>query len=123
MPSFYQADLFRALNHTGRVDLKVVFTKKIPEDRARLGWHDDMEGFDPEFLDERHPVSDAFLKAARYRDSLHIVSGLWAGKVTEIVLATLLLSRSKYYIYSEAARLSIREMPQNTYCVCSMGMK
>ncbi len=102
MPSFYQADLFRALVRSGKVDLKVVFTMKIPEDRARLGWQDDTDGFPNEFLSERHPVADAIGTAIRYRGRIHITNGLWAGRVAESILVTLLLSRSKYFIYSEA---------------------
>lgn len=102
MPSFYQADLFRALVRTSKVDLRVIFENKISEDRAKLGWQDDLEGFEHEFLDDQHPLSDALRKVRKYRSQVHIVNGLWAGKVTEAVLLTLFLSRSKYLIYSEA---------------------
>lgn len=102
MPSFYQADLFRALLRTGKVDLRVIFTNKIPEDRAKLGWQDDLDGFEHEFLSEHRPIIDAIKKARRYRDHIHIVNGLWAGKTVEAVLLTLMYSGSKYFIYSEA---------------------
>ena len=102
MPSFYQADLFRALLRTGKVDLRVIFTNKIPEDRAKLGWQDDLDGFEHEFLSEHRPIIDAIKKARRYRDRIHIVNGLWAGKTVEAVLLTLMYSDSKYFIYSEA---------------------
>ncbi len=102
MPSFYQADLFRALNRTGQLDLKVIFTGKIPGDRTGLGWQDDLDGFEYEFLNEHHLIVDAFRKSREYRDHIHIVNGLWAGRVTKTALVTLLLSRSQYFIYSEA---------------------
>lgn len=102
MPSFYQADLFRELSRTGEVELRVVFTARIPRDRVKLGWRDDMDGFDYEFIDNGHPIWNAFTKARKMSNRIHIVNGLWAGKTTETVLGTLLLSGSKYLIYSEA---------------------
>lgn len=102
MPSFYQADFFRALLRTGKVNLKAIFTNRIPEDRVRLGWQDDLANYEHEFLDERHPLRDSISKALSHRHDINIVSGLWAGKVTETVLMSLLLSHSKYFIYSEA---------------------
>ncbi len=102
MPSFYQADLFRGLTETRRVDVKVFFSSKIPEERARLGWLDDLNGFEYEFLDPHRGVADAIKKAIEHRDATHIVGGLWAGRVPEVVLATLFIFRSRYFIYSEA---------------------
>jgi glycosyltransferase involved in cell wall biosynthesis len=102
MPSFYQADLFRALSKIAGVELKVIFESRVPEDRARLGWHDDLDGFDYEFLDDRHPIIDAIRKARKYKGHVHIVNGLWAGRVMEAALASLFTLGSRYFIYSEA---------------------
>lgn len=102
MPSFYQADLFRALLRTGKVDLRVIFTGRVSEDRSKLGWKDDLNGYEFEFLDEHNQVLHAVNKVRRYYADTNIVGGLWAGKVTESVLVTLLALRSRYFIYSEA---------------------
>jgi len=102
MPSFYQADLFRALVNSGKVSLHVIFLQRIPAERAKLGWNDDLSGFDYEFLDARAPIFDAIRKARRSRGGIHIVGGLWAGSVIESVLLTLKVSGAEYFIYSEA---------------------
>lgn len=102
IPTFYQADLFRALTKMSDVHLKVVFEKEIPEDRRNLGWQNDTSGFEYEFLSEHHPAFDAIRKARKHRTNTHIVGGLWASTVQEAVLATLFASGARYFIYSEA---------------------
>ncbi len=121
MPSFYQADFFRALLRTGKVNLKAIFTNRIPEDRVKLGWQNDLEGFEHEFLDEKHPARDAFSKALKHRRKINIVSGLWAGKVSETVLATLFLSHSRYFIYSEAPDPRERVSPVKQKILTGLG--
>lgn len=102
MPSFYQGDLFRALTKTGDVDLHVVFTQRIPIDRLRLGWEDDLNGFRYEFLDDRFPIVHAVQRARQDRGRTHIVGGLWSGAVVESVLLTLMVLGAHYFIYSES---------------------
>lgn len=102
IPAFYQSDLFRALASTSEVNLHVIYTGRITGDRVALGWQEDLKGFDYEFLSGRSAIADAVRRARNRRHETHIVNGLWAGKVVESVLSTLMISGSKYYIYSEA---------------------
>ncbi|RYZ76232.1 MAG: hypothetical protein EOP06_31530, partial [Proteobacteria bacterium] len=59
MPSFYQNDLFAALASTGKVDLKVIFARDLPEERRSLGWKSEIEGYEAHFLNPEHPLRDA----------------------------------------------------------------
>lgn len=102
IPSFYQSDLFRSLIKTNEVRLHVIFTGRIPGERLRLGWEDDLSGLEYEFLDPKTPVREAARKARARRNSVHVVNGLWAGKQVLAVLFNLYMLRSRYLIYSEA---------------------
>ncbi len=102
IPSFYQGDLFRALSGVEGIDLNVYFSGRLPADRLSLGWQDDLSGFHCEFIDGKLKVTDAIWKALSQTNSVHVVGGLWAGRMQEAVLATLAAAGSKYFIYSEA---------------------
>ncbi len=102
MPTFYQADLFRALVRTGEVDLQVVFARGITSDRREIGWTDDLEGYSFAFLRRRTTLLDAIRLVRRQRDRIHIVNGLWAEPSFAVALCVLALQGSAYVIYSEA---------------------
>jgi glycosyltransferase involved in cell wall biosynthesis len=110
-PTFYQGDLFRALIASGEVDLQVIFAKRLPPDRAGLGWQDDLAGYTHHFLDERNAVADAISLAWSKRDRFHIMNGLWAEPSFSAGLVTLASARSAYAIYSEASE---PELPRST---------
>jgi glycosyltransferase involved in cell wall biosynthesis len=102
MPSFHQSDLFRALHESGEVDLQVVFAKKLTDDRAKLGWQSDLEGFPYRMLDERRPVRDALRLAWAQRDRIHMFGGLWAELPFTAALVSLFVAGGTYTIYAEA---------------------
>ena len=102
MPTFYQADLFRALLGTDEVDLRVVFARGITADRREIGWSDDLQGYSATFLTRRLGPLDAVRLAWRQRDRIHIVNGLWAEPSFAAALCMLALQGSTYVIYSEA---------------------
>jgi glycosyltransferase involved in cell wall biosynthesis len=102
MPTFYQADLFRALLRTGEVDLQVVFARRITTDRQEIGWIDDLHGYSSTFLRRPLRVLDAVRLAWLQRDRIHIVNGIWAEPSFAAVLCLLALHGSTYIIYSEA---------------------
>jgi glycosyltransferase involved in cell wall biosynthesis len=102
MPTFYQADLFRALVRTGEVDLQVVFARRITADRHEIGWTDDVHGYSSTFLRRRVGTLDAIHLAWCQRDRIHIVNGLWAEPSFAVALCILAVQGSAYVIYSEA---------------------
>jgi len=107
-PSFYQGDLFRSLRASGRVDLQVIFAKRLPADRLQLGWDEDLHGYAYRFLDPRHRLSDARRLAWAARRRLHIVNGIWAEPAFTAALITLAAAGSRYAIYSEAPEPHLR---------------
>jgi glycosyltransferase involved in cell wall biosynthesis len=102
MPSFYQCDLFRALEAREDVDLEVIFAKDLTRDRVELGWHNDLKGFSYRFLDHRNMRADAVRLARSQRKRFHVINGLWSEPAFVAAVMTLAASNSKYAIYSEA---------------------
>jgi glycosyltransferase involved in cell wall biosynthesis len=102
MPSFYQADLFRALVASRAVDLQVIFARTLSPDRTHLGWQADLEGFPYRFLRSPGAVADAFRLARSQRDRVHVVNGIWAEPSFAAALLAMAWTRSRYAIYSEA---------------------
>lgn len=121
MPTFYQADLFRALIDTGKVDLQVVFAHGITAERRELGWSDDVQGFSSTFLRRRWGLLDAIGLAWRQRDRIHIVNGLWAEPSFIAALAVLALQGSSYVIYSEAPDPAIGRSPLKRLIRTTLG--
>lgn len=102
MPTFYQADLFRALLGTDEVDLQVVFARGITVERREIGWSDDVHGYSSTFLSPWSGPLDAVRLAWHQRDRIHIVNGLWGEPSFAVALCVLALQGSAYVIYSEA---------------------
>lgn len=102
MPSFYQSDLFRSLQASSEVDLQVIFSKALTQDRTQLGWQSDLKGYSSYFLSDRRPIRDALRLARAQRDRIHIINGLWAEPSFAAALSFLTLSGSRCVVYSEA---------------------
>ena len=98
MPSFYQCDLFRALEAREDVDLEVIFAKDLTRDRVELGWHNDLKGFSYRFLDHRNMRADAVRLARSQRKRFHVINGLWSEPAFVAAVMTLAASNSKYAI-------------------------
>lgn len=104
MPTFYQADLFRALAAIDEVDLQVIFAEDLPASRRQLGWRSDLNGYDWYLLNERFRVMDAVRLAWLQRSSrLHVVNGVWAQPPFAAALSVFASTGSRYAIYSEAS--------------------
>lgn len=101
MPSPYQSDLFRDLVASGKVELQVIFARKLSQERQQLGWPRELAGYPYYFLPSNSLV-DALRLAWRQRRRFHIVNGLWVESSFAAALVMLALSGSAYVIYSEA---------------------
>ncbi len=102
MPSFYQADLFKALVASGQVDLQVIFARGTTRDRQQLGWQDALDGYDHRLLGGRMALADAMRSTWASRRRLHIVNSIWAEPAFAAALVALRLAGSRYLIYAEA---------------------
>ena len=102
VPSFYQADLLRALVATGDVDLQVIFSRRLSPDRIALGWQDDTTGYSHLILNNDKALAQAFRLAWAYRKRIHIVNGIWSEPTIMAVVAALRLAGARYLNYSEA---------------------
>jgi glycosyltransferase involved in cell wall biosynthesis len=102
MPTFYQADLFRALAATAAVDLRVIFARPLSSDRVALGWQADTSGYQSEVLDPLQPRRQAWAMANAQADRVHMINGLWAESAFMAALAALRRRNIPRLIYAEA---------------------
>lgn len=101
MPSFYQSDLFEALEGMGELSLQVIYARGLPKDRGELGWEAKFEGYNYRFLDAHSPINDALRTAYAQRRRMHIINGLWAVPAFASALSALAVLKSRIVIYSE----------------------
>jgi glycosyltransferase involved in cell wall biosynthesis len=102
VPSFYQGDLLRALVATDEIDLQVIFSRQLSEDRIQLGWENDVADYPFRFLEERNRIMDAVRSVWLQPDRIHIVNGMWMEPSFAAALTTLALRGGTYAVYSEA---------------------
>jgi glycosyltransferase involved in cell wall biosynthesis len=111
MPSFYQADLFKALVASGEVDLQVIFARSTTRDRQQLGWQDALDGYNYRLLGGRMVLADAMRSAWASRRRLHIVNSIWAEPAFAAALVALRLAGGRYLIYAEAPDPTVPRSP------------
>lgn len=119
-PSFYQADMFRALVATNAVDLTVVFSRPLGKDRTTLGWRDDIHGFPSITLNGERAILQAANLAWHHRRRVHIVGGLWAEPTIMAALVVLRSLHCRYLNYAEVpnplvTRSSIKTLGKHAF--------
>ena len=120
-PAVYQDDLFNALIASGEVDLRVIFAKRLPQDRVRLGWQVNQAGYLHHFLDEGNAIADAVRLAWSQRARFHIMNGFWVTPSFAAGLVTLAASRSAFAIYSEASEPDLPRSPAKKLSRVALG--
>lgn len=102
MPSFYQTDLFNDLAAAPRLDLRVVYARRLAADRVQLGWQPPPIRHSAEWLRPDKQILSAIGRALKERDRFHIINGMWAEPSFAVALLVFIITGSRYAIYSEA---------------------
>src|SRR5690242_19241046 len=101
-PSLHQGDLFRAMASIEGIEMEVIFARGLPDQRRRLGWRADLQGYRHRLLRQGVRVVDAMRVGWSQRRRFHIVSGIWGEPSFTAALLVLAATGSRYVIYSEA---------------------
>lgn len=102
MPSFHQEGLFKALDESKELDLRIVFAGEGSADRLILGWIPPARDYPHRFLSKQFTILDAVRVAWRERKRLHIVNGIWAEPSFAAALCVLALAGGRFIVYAEA---------------------
>jgi len=101
-PSPHQQHLSSELLHRG-ANLTVVYVSRLRQERKEIGWEVDADnGPQTNFLTTRYSLWQALRLLLRYRQSIHVVNGIWAEPALFVVLAFACLLKVPCCIYSEA---------------------
>jgi glycosyltransferase involved in cell wall biosynthesis len=101
MPSFHQDDFIAALAARKEIDLEVIFAHELTNDRRALGWEDQSREY-PHVILRKMAILNALRIAARQKDRVHVVNGIWAEPAFSAALTAMFLSGCTFVIHTEA---------------------